>query len=452
MFADPAFTENKTERIHRWVPWIAGFSASFVQDLLNRHDEELGPGKLLLDPFAGVGTSLVQGKLNGLDVAGFEINPYVHLVSLAKLDWDFDPSVISGGVSKLIDYAKRADYSVDKRHGFLGETLDGWDTGPSRDGDDGLLPLPKIGPPKNFRSRRPFFSPAVEEKVLLIKEYVSALDNETLRRLSLTALGAILVSVSNYSYEPSLSSREAAGKKPIDNVRISESYGGKLRSMVEDLSWIIKRDGRYGSHRAYPDSCKGKIAKRLGEESVDIAITSPPYLNNYHYLRNTRPHLYWLDLVNSNDELGELEEAYFGKFWQTVRSAPRIHLNFEFPGLQRRLEEIANRNQDKKYTGEGWANYAAVYFNDSYDHMMEMQDCLKSGGRYYSVIGNSIIQGIHVPTQKLVGRIAELVGFELEKIIRLRERVGSSIVGTGLRSGKKRTAKLEDWVVVLRKP
>ncbi|MBI4304649.1 MAG: hypothetical protein HY665_09990 [Chloroflexi bacterium] len=29
---DPAFSENKTQPLHRWVPWIAGFSAQFVQD------------------------------------------------------------------------------------------------------------------------------------------------------------------------------------------------------------------------------------------------------------------------------------------------------------------------------------------------------------------------------------------------------------------------------------
>jgi len=31
-FRDPAFADNKTQPLHRWVPWIAGFSAQFVQD------------------------------------------------------------------------------------------------------------------------------------------------------------------------------------------------------------------------------------------------------------------------------------------------------------------------------------------------------------------------------------------------------------------------------------
>ena len=48
---------------------------------------------------------------------------------------------------------------------------------------------------------------------------------------------------------------------------------------------------------------------------MDLVVTSPPYLNNYHYNRNTRPQLYWLGLVESTRELKEIEQRNFGKFW-----------------------------------------------------------------------------------------------------------------------------------------
>ncbi len=34
-FSDPNFSKNKTLPIHRWVPWIAGFSSAFVKSALN---------------------------------------------------------------------------------------------------------------------------------------------------------------------------------------------------------------------------------------------------------------------------------------------------------------------------------------------------------------------------------------------------------------------------------
>ena len=55
-FSDPAFTENREEPVHRWVPGVAGFSSQFVRQALDKH---LPKGGLVLDPFAGVGTTLV---------------------------------------------------------------------------------------------------------------------------------------------------------------------------------------------------------------------------------------------------------------------------------------------------------------------------------------------------------------------------------------------------------
>lgn len=34
VFNDPAFMENRTAPVHRWVPWIAGFSGAFVDSVL----------------------------------------------------------------------------------------------------------------------------------------------------------------------------------------------------------------------------------------------------------------------------------------------------------------------------------------------------------------------------------------------------------------------------------
>ena len=85
-FRDPAFMENRSAPVHRWVPWIAGFSAQFVEDVFS----ECLPARplrrpLILDPFAGVGTTVVQAMLNRYHSVGFEINPYAALAARTKL-------------------------------------------------------------------------------------------------------------------------------------------------------------------------------------------------------------------------------------------------------------------------------------------------------------------------------------------------------------------------------
>ena len=53
-FSDTAFTDNRTRLLHRWVPWIAGFSGSFVEDVIVDSSPN-GRALHILDPFAGVG-------------------------------------------------------------------------------------------------------------------------------------------------------------------------------------------------------------------------------------------------------------------------------------------------------------------------------------------------------------------------------------------------------------
>ena len=83
-FRDPAFADNKSLPIHRWSPWIAGYSASFVDDVITAYLPNR-KGALVLDPFCGVGTTLLQANTRGHNAIGFEINPYPALAARTKL-------------------------------------------------------------------------------------------------------------------------------------------------------------------------------------------------------------------------------------------------------------------------------------------------------------------------------------------------------------------------------
>jgi len=83
-FRDPAFADNKNLPIHRWVPWIAGYSASFVDDAISTYLANR-KAAVVLDPFCGVGTTLLQAVLRGHNAIGFEINPYPALAGRVKL-------------------------------------------------------------------------------------------------------------------------------------------------------------------------------------------------------------------------------------------------------------------------------------------------------------------------------------------------------------------------------
>lgn len=427
-FHDPAFSSNKSLPIHRWVPWIAGFSSHFVEDVLDRYLDDKGT---VLDPFAGVGTTLVAAMLHGHDAVGFEINHYAALACRAKVNaYQIDVEALSDEVLRFRRFYNEriaSDYT------------------------------PQSSPPAGFKTRSEFFSPRVLRKVLILQDFVDTVTQSHLRDLFRLAFASTMVRYSNYSYEPSLSTRTSAGKEEIQDFPVAQTILDKLTAMIQDIIWFQKVSAdRQPSAPAVIRDSFFEYQSYLAPDSIDLIITSPPYLNNYHYNRNTRPQLYWLGYANSPKDLKPLEESNFGKYWQTVRAQQRIDLDFDLPDtdLVERLEHLRELNPEKGvYGGHGWANYAASYFSDCFKFAVGIYYALKPGGTALVVIGNSILQGVFIPTDQYFGKIAESVGLDLVRVeIPRATRVGNSIIQSDVRVTKaKDSHQLYEAVVELRK-
>jgi hypothetical protein len=432
-FRDSAFVKNKELPIHRWVPWIAGFSAQFVDDCLSKYLPQNGKTDYcVLDPFAGVGTTLVQAFTNGFNVLGFEINPYAALASRVKL-----------GAARINSAALRAQVAgFDK---FMRQQCKSRNARPHSE------------PPSGFSGRTELFSSTIERQVLFTLDYITDIQLPLIRDLFRLALGSVMVSFSNYSYEPSLTRRCAVDKEPITDADVRAKVSEKLKLMVEDIEWLqgeLQNLDQRPSGRVYSDTIFDAV-ERLGRRNfVDLVVTSPPYLNNYHYPRNTRPQLHWLGFAAGRGYQGARESSSFGKFWQTVRDMEPISLAFDMPALNQTMREIASRNLEKgTYGGPGWANYVATYFNDAHRFCNVLFDLLKPGAAAVIVLGNSIIQGVEVKTDYFFGKIAEVCGLIFEETIVLREkRTGTSIIQSSVRVDKAaiKTVLYESAIVLRR--
>lgn len=426
-FSDPSFAGNKNQPVHRWVPWIAGFSSKFVRDALSRY---LGCEGVVLDPFCGVGTTLVEAVLLGHVALGFEINPYAVLACRTKLQ----ASRIA--VSELYN-------EISRFQNFYGDSITS-------------AYVPKSAPPAGFKTRSEFYSPRVLRKVLLVQDFIATLEDPCLRDLFRLAFASTMVRYSNYSYEPSLGRRKSAGKPDIEDFPVGRVISEKLLEMAEDIAWFQDAlPGKVAQWHVFNDSFFA-YHKYLNPESVDLIITSPPYLNNYHYSRNTRPQLYWLGYVEHPRDLKALEHSNFGKYWQTVREQANLALDFSLPNtdLEEKLQTLRGINKEKGiYGGNGWANYATAYFNDCYAFAKAIDFLLKPNGTALVVIGNSILQGIMIPTDQYFAQIAESIGLEVVRIdVPRATRVGNSIIQSDVRVARaKKTQRLYEAVVELRK-
>jgi len=426
-FNDPAFAGNKALPVHRWVPWIAGFSSDFVSGALSRYLVNQGT---VLDPFSGVGTTLVEAINHGHNAIGFEINPYAALACRVKT------TASSINVKSLTN-------SIARFHEFCKSKI-----------NNGYQP--RSMQPEGFKTRDEFYSPKVLHKVLVVYDFLDTVAEENLRSLFDLAFAATMVRYSNYSYEPSLGRRVSAGKQQIEDFAVAASVEAKLWEMCEDIAWLQAHMPQNNQQARVINDTFFNSEQHVAQGSIDLVITSPPYLNNYHYNRNTRPQLYWLGYAQKPKDFQALEEANFGKFWQTVRERESLELEFDLAGsdLSERINVLRSLNTEKGiYGGHGWANYAAAYFNDCRRCALGIKHVLRSGGTALVVIGNSILQGVLMPTDQYFGRIAESVGLELVGIeIPRAARVGNSIIQSNVRVGKAKDKQhLYEAVVELKK-
>lgn len=406
---DPTFTGNRVEPLHRWVPWIAGYSAKFVDDVLETYNGHQVRSRIL-DPFAGVGTTLVEARIHGCDTVGFELNPWPALVSRTKLAAGRE--LRSENLTRVA--AGYRAFAASHRS-------------PSR----------KV--PPGFKSRIPFFSTSIERQVLLALDYADSIDNPWARDAFRVALGSVMVSFSNYTYEPSLGSRPGADKPLIETADVVSILASKAEQMAGDVMALERSGEPSETERTVHNTSFLDYSTVESPSAFDLAITSPPYLNNYHYIRNTRPQMWWLGLISDANDQKQVEQRSMGKYWQTVRGAEPIHLTFPHEELTHTLRRLrAIRTGHGVYGGKGWANYVASYFNDTRQYLTVLRAALRPGGRAVIMVGNSIVQGIPIPVEKYVAEIGEAVGLSHEATNGLRTtRVGGSIVNSSVRRGTK---------------
>ena len=426
-FRDPAFMANRHAPVHRWVPWIAGYSKHFVADALARFATEPG---VVLDPFSGVGTTLVEADLAGHVAIGFEVNPYAAFAAKTKL------KAHRVAPERLREAARSLAVSVKQALA------------------DGVAPHWQA--PQGFRTRAPFYSANVQHKVLLALDFINALTGREADLLRL-AFAATMVDYSNYSYEPSLGRKASVGRPVVEDFPVTDALVAKALQMADDAAWYRRtRAKRRRKDARIIEKSFFHGYRKLAAGSVDLLVTSPPYLNNYHYNRNTRPQLYWLGFCRSPADLKRLEALNFGTYWQNARERKPIALDSAaaIPAIADAIAQVREQNPGKGiYGGAGWANYAALYFNDCAKFAHAAKWCLRPGATALVVVGNSILQGVHIATDRYLASIAERCGLQAVEIHTPRDtRVGSSIVNSSVRAGTANVSRLYESIVELRQP
>ena len=400
-------SENYNERIHRWFFCVQGFSATFVNDILNRFN--ISEGDTILDPFAGSGTVLVCAKLKNINSIGVELLPIFSFACKVKTSWDVNVKAFIRAAEQL------------KKKVITGNVK------------QAKIPF--------LKETRRHFSEPVLRALLSIKGGISEISDERVRELLQLALASILVPCSNLKRSPCL----GYTKKPnnLNERDVINRFMEKVYQIVDDLNFV-KQYG-YGNNAFAKVIPKDSRTVRYEEDSIKLAITSPPYINGLDYVINYKIEMAWLDLVHSYKELSEIK----AKMVACDNIPRRVIAKFKTKEhkyydewLERIIGQVENSIKQKvNYRRDDMHLIVRKYFEDLYPVFINIYDGLVKDGRFVIVIGDSLIAGVYIPTDLILARMGQRVGFSIESIEIARER----------RSGQRHDFKLRESIITLKK-
>src|SRR2546425_9006346 len=88
---------------HEWYRFVLSFPPHLVREYVSRF--KIQAGQVVLDPFCGTGTTIVECKKLGFASVGIEPTPMAHFASSVKTDWNLDGAAFLRHAHKVAEIA-----------------------------------------------------------------------------------------------------------------------------------------------------------------------------------------------------------------------------------------------------------------------------------------------------------------------------------------------------------
>jgi hypothetical protein len=363
----------------------------------------------VLDPFAGSGTTLLTCQLAGRPSLGVEFSPFFSFVAQTKLGWwRYDPQRLRPVVEELL-------------------RLDG-----PADDVPGLSTFERIYDEPNRLA------------LMRAKRFIRTvpLEVEADRDFLKLGLAAIAERVSRAVKDgKGLKIRRSRRVAPVQ-----EALRAQLERMLADLAALTEV-----RRTLHPDDVPARVlqgdARGLADVpdgSVAFAVYSPPYLNSFDYSEVYKVELWLLDHIRTAEEFRE----YRGRALRSHVSTPVAWTNHAPLPL---VDEISWYVAGQPLWNRHIPAMINGYFDDMYLALREQFRVCEPGARVVCVVGNSSYANLPVPTDALIARLGELVGFRPVEILVARH-LGTSSQQLASYDQRLRMRYLRESAVVLRKP
>jgi hypothetical protein len=388
------FDKNKNVFVHRWYPFVEGYSKEFIEDIL----EELPfVPTCALEPFCGSGTTPVELQNHDIKCYSFEVSPFMHLLSIVKLGRNYNVDTFEHYVKALTKKLSHTNKDIRRIES---------------------LPFGNTIVKRDQSKKWNFHDPAIDGILDIRHAIRTIVDNDNYKNLFTIALASIIIQASNmFRNGKCLSYKKGWENRIFSRKEIHNFFLDKLNSIfAEDIRIISNQNSSvHNSKICYLGDVRKNI-NQVPDGKVDLIITSPPYLNSRDYTDIYMLELKVLQLINSYEELRELRK-------HTLRSHVQVPYDKILPIENERLRNslLAMSNKELDTWNHHIINMICAYFEDMQLLFSEFAKKMHKGGVIYFNVANSAYYGVEVPVDYIIADIAESCGFKVREIRKARD-------------------------------
>lgn len=380
------FRANMGVGRHGWLRLTPAYGVRLVRERI----AHLPEGAVVTDPFSGTGTTPLAAAELGFRGQSVDVNPFlIWLGNMKVADYS----------RQILDDASAASLEVVERAAGMTRDCDLWQP--------------------NLHQIEKWWSPGALHALKALRAAIDEHQGQV-RDLLDVALCRCLISCSSAAFNHQSMSFKPTSGEPVlfdvdDTTRTFVSFSTELAEIIASARYNLEGS----AHVHHGDSRQG--VPEL--QQADLVLTSPPYVNRMSYIRELRPYMYWLRLLDKASDAGDLDWRAIGGTWGTATSKlskwqPRTETPVDEP-----MHAVCDKiRQDGGKNGPLLATYVHKYHHDMWMHFQSMAAQVKDHGRATYIIGNSTFYGHEVPAHEWYATMLRQTGFTNVTISIIRKR------------------------------
>lgn len=365
------YSQNYNEPYHNWFKYKEGYAAELVKSLLEEFN--YNEGDIVLDPFCGSGTTLLEGKLLGLSSVGFDVNPVSAFIAKSKLCEYTEDDIEK--IKAIID-----NFKIDQST------------------------ITQLVPKLSILDK--IFMPNQLNDILCLKGFIETHENGNIFYILKTAYLSIIESVSNMKKDGN-GIKYLKNPKPLD---VKSAFIEKVTSIINDIEENRHSFKQVNFSEVINDTFLNAFNYKIMKEGTfDHIVFSPPYANCFDYCAVYKMELWLGGFINDYPDFKNLR-----------RKAIRSHVNGSVnPNLKNQyviIDWISEQLKEFDLWDKKIPKMIQGYFDDMTEVLKICYRLLKDKGNCATVVANSSYKEFVVPTDLFLADIAAEIGFTVKEI------------------------------------